>query len=89
MPFNIGPGELIILLIIFAMMALPLVVLVLVVRAMRSGPPATVPWAPIATPASSTLDAQTLLAERLARGEITHDEHDTAMRALGMSDGPG
>jgi uncharacterized membrane protein len=34
----------------------------------------------------SALDARTVLAERLARADITEDEFHTAMRALGIAD---
>ena len=33
-------------------------------------------------------DPRAVLAERLTRGEITRDEFDTAMRALGIGDSP-
>ncbi len=33
-------------------------------------------------------DPRAVLAERLARGEITRDEFDTAMRALGIGNSP-
>lgn len=32
-------------------------------------------------------DPRTTLADRLARGEITREEFDVAMRALGLSEG--
>ncbi|HEY6569825.1 MAG TPA: SHOCT domain-containing protein [Candidatus Limnocylindrales bacterium] len=34
-------------------------------------------------------DPRAVLEGRLARGEITRDEFDTAMRALGIGDSPG
>jgi uncharacterized membrane protein len=78
MPFinGIGPGEIIILFIIAAMIGVPILVLVLVVRGSR-------PVSPQAGPSWGTADPRAVLAERLARGEITREEFDTAMRALG------
>ncbi|HEY4189388.1 MAG TPA: hypothetical protein VGM28_03125 [Candidatus Limnocylindrales bacterium] len=84
--FNVGPGEIIILAILALMMGLPVLVLVIVVRSMRRGPPEPVPWAPSAGSPMSALDARTVLAERLARADITEDEFHTAMRALGIAD---
>jgi uncharacterized membrane protein len=88
-PFDIGPGELILVLIMFAMLGIPVVILVLVVRSMRSSPPAPVPWAPVTGASSAAPDPRAILAERLARGEITRDQFDTALRALGFADSSG
>jgi uncharacterized membrane protein len=70
MPFvsGIGPGELIILFV-------PFVVLVVLVVALRAARGRDLPSMP---------DPRVVLAGRLARGEITRDEFDTAMRALGF-----
>ena len=89
MPFNIGPGELILLIVMFAMLGIPVVILVLVVRSMRSSPPASVPWAPATSVSPAAPDPRAILAERLARGEITRDQFDTAIAALGFADSAG
>jgi uncharacterized membrane protein len=74
MPFNVGPAELILLLLIAAMIALPVLLVVVLARAAgRSSQPASP-------------DPRAVLAVRLARGEISRAEFDTAMRALGLSD---
>jgi uncharacterized membrane protein len=73
MPFTIGPAEVIVVLVEAALIALPVVLLIVVVRAVASR-----------TTARSTPDPRAVLAERLARGEITRAEFDTAMRALGL-----
>jgi uncharacterized membrane protein len=82
MPFNVGPGELIIMLIITAIVFVPIVALLLVLRADRSTPVESVALAQDASRAASP-DPRAVLADRLARGEISRDDFDTAMRALG------
>ena len=73
MPFNAGPGELIIILVVALLtIALPVAVVWLLVQSARR---------PVRDPRAT-------LADRLARGEITRDEFDTAMRALGYAEGP-
>jgi uncharacterized membrane protein len=89
MPFSIGPGELMLLMIIFAMFCVPVLILVLVVRSMRGDPPAPVPWTAAGAVPPPGSDPRALLAERLARGEITRDQFDTAMSALGLGDSAG
>ncbi len=78
MPFNVGPAELVIVVLIAAMIALPIVIIVLLARGAFRTPAG--PMAP---------DPRVVLAERLARREITQDEFDTAMRALGFATPPG
>lgn len=64
-----------------ATLAVPVGIVVLLVILLRSGdkprPPAG--WGP---------DPRAVLGDRLARGEITLDEYDTAMRALGIPAAP-
>ena len=68
MPFSMGLGEQLVVLVVGVMtLALPIAIVVLLVRVARRPAP----------------DPRALLAERLARGEITRDEFDAAMRALG------
>jgi uncharacterized membrane protein len=71
MPFNIGPGELVILVIIATQLAIPVLVVVLLVRWARDRGRNSVP------------DPRAVLAERLAQGEITEEQFRTAMEALG------
>ncbi len=68
--FNIGPTELLIVVVI-AVLVVGIAIAFLKVLAGQSRP---------ATPAP---DPRSVLADRLARGEITREEFDTAMRALG------
>ena len=71
MPLDIGVGELLMVAVVGVMtVALPIAVIVLLVQAGRR--PAT--------------DPRATLADRLAKGEISREEFDTAMRALGLSD---
>ncbi len=73
MPFDVGVGEQIMVLVVAIMtVALPVAIILLVVQAARR-PPA---------------DPRAVLADRLARGEITRDEFDTATRALGDGEAP-
>jgi uncharacterized membrane protein len=75
MPFfnGIGPAELVII----GILGLPLVLLAVVALAiMRRDRGAWVP----------PDDPRAVLAERLARNEITPEEFDVAMRALGYGD---
>ena len=65
--FSIGPTELILVLVI------ALMVFVIVVAALKL----------VAGPRPAPPDARAVLADRLARGEISQDEFDAAMRALG------
>jgi uncharacterized membrane protein len=78
MPFNIGPGEIMILMATAAMVAVPILLVVLLVRAL-AGRGRAEPGA----------DPRIVLADRLARGQITQAEFDTAMHALGLVDRPG
>ena len=69
MPFNVGPAELLMMLVVaFMTLALPIAVIVLLVGAGRRAAP----------------DPRAILADRLAKGEITREEFDVAMRALGL-----
>jgi uncharacterized membrane protein len=68
--FNIGPTELGIVLVI----ALIVIGLAFAGLKLLAGP---------SRPVTPSADARAVLADRLARGEITRDEFDTAMRALG------
>jgi uncharacterized membrane protein len=72
MPFNIGPGELVVFILLAVPLAVPLVVIYLAVH-----------WARTREQASPA-DPRAVLATRLAKGEITPQEFDTAMRALGF-----
>ena len=70
MPFSVGLGEQLMVLVVAVMtLALPIAIVVLLVRVARRPAP----------------DPRAGLAERLTRGEITREEFDTAMRALGSS----
>jgi hypothetical protein len=60
------------LLVILAIYALPVAFVVLLVMAVRRRPP----------------DPRAVLAARLARGEITREQFDTAMVALGFAPEP-
>jgi uncharacterized membrane protein len=74
MPFNIGPAELIVIMVIIAVLvAIPVLAVVLFVR-----------WASDRG-RSSVPDPRAVLAERLAQGEITVGQFRTAMAALGHS----
>jgi uncharacterized membrane protein len=77
MPFNNGPGEIIIVLLIAAMVAVPILLVVLLFRAV-AGRGQVAP----------SLGPRSVLADRLARGEITQEEFDTATHALGLVDRP-
>jgi uncharacterized membrane protein len=73
MPFNAGPAELIMILVVaFMTLALPVAVVLLLIRAGKRSDP----------------DPRVTLADRLAKGEITREEFDTAMRALGYGEAP-
>jgi uncharacterized membrane protein len=73
MPLALGPAELIMMLVVaFMTLALPVAVVLLLIRAGKR----------------SNADPRATLADRLARGEITRDEFDTAMRALGYGEAP-
>ncbi len=50
---------------------------------------AAVPAAPVAAPVSPTANAEAILAERLARSEISPDDYRTLLAALRGSDTPG
>lgn len=73
MPFGIGPGEIVIVLSIAAIVAAPILLLVFLARG--SARPA---------PSAPGPDPRAVLADRLARGQITHADFETAMRALGL-----
>jgi uncharacterized membrane protein len=81
---GIGPVELIIValsgLFTLAIPVAIVVLLVVLVRRANQAPRPPAGWGP---------DPRAVLADRLARGEITRDEFDTAMRALGIPTGPG
>jgi uncharacterized membrane protein len=67
----------------FLMMLLLLAaVVLLVVLLWRNRHPAPAPAAPSAPPTSPTLNAQSILADRLARGEITPDDYRAAVAVL-------
>ena len=68
--FNVEPTELAIVLV----MALVVVGVAVAVLKLLAGPSRSATRPP---------DPRSVLADRLARGEITKDEFDTAMRALG------
>jgi uncharacterized membrane protein len=71
---SFGPAELVIVLLLAGIIAAPLAALVLVAR-----------WAARPTQPAGP-DPRAVLAHRLARGEISRAEFDTAMRALGFVD---
>jgi uncharacterized membrane protein len=71
MPFTIGPAELIVVLIVAVLIAVPMLPVVVIAQAVASGSAARLAPEPRA-----------VLAARLARGEISRAELDTAMRAL-------
>ncbi len=74
MPFDIAPAELLVVMITAAMLiAVPVLVILAAKAILRPSQP-------------TTPDPRAVLADRLARGEISRDEFDTAMRALGFSD---
>ena len=67
--FGFQPVHLVFILVILAEFAIPILVIVLIVRyVMRRNRP----------------DPRVILAERLARGEISREQFDTAMQALGL-----
>ncbi len=68
MPFSIGPGELILVLIIALIVLVPVFLIWAAVRFART---------------SQTGSARRILHECLARGEITLDEYQAARRAIG------
>jgi uncharacterized membrane protein len=73
MPFNIGPGEIIIVLILVGFwIGLPLLAIYLLRQHLR------------AREAGRQPDPRAVLAQRLALGQITPAEFETAMRALGF-----
>jgi uncharacterized membrane protein len=74
MGLDSGIGSVVALLLVFAVYGLPFLAVVWVIRALRQ---------------ARRPDPRAVLAERLARGEITRDEFDTAMRALGLPDPRG
>jgi uncharacterized membrane protein len=75
MPYTIGPAELVIVLLVAAMIAVPVVLVMLLARTVAARPSA-----PTGT------DPRAILADRLARGAISRAEFDAAMRALGFTD---
>lgn len=74
MPFNLGPGEIILMVIIALMIAVPVWLLISLGKASARGSHST------------SADSRVVLADRLARGEISQADFDTAMRALGFID---
>ena len=79
MPFNIGPGELLVVLIIALVFVLPVFLL------FRAGQLSAGTAAAPTTWGAPAEDPRATLADRLAKGEITREEFDTAMRALGYA----
>ena len=80
MPYSVGPGEILVVLAVTALWAVPIAVVVLVVRSLRKGSVGT---------AGASSDPRAVLAQRLAAGQISRDEFDSAMRALGHADSAG
>jgi len=66
---GLSPVHLFLMLVVAAQVAIPILIVVLIVRYFvgRSRP-----------------DPRAILADRLARGEITREQFDTAMQALGL-----
>ncbi len=80
---GIGPLELLIILGTFlATFGIPIAVIVLLVMLVRRSNRPSLP------PAGWGPDPRAVLGDRLARGEITLEEYDTAMRALGIPAAP-
>jgi len=63
-------------------------VAVLLVVLWRGRHPVTLAGPPTAPPASPTLNAQAILADRLARGEISPDDYRSAITVLRESPPP-
>ena len=68
MPFDIGPGEILIVAMIALIVMAPILVIVALLRRSGNG---------------LGSDALRILDERLARGEITRDEYLETRRAIG------
>jgi uncharacterized membrane protein len=68
MPFNVGPGELVIALVTALIVLVPVLLILVAVRFARTSPSGS---------------ARRILDERLAPGEITLEQHQTARRAIG------
>jgi uncharacterized membrane protein len=71
---GVSPFDLLFTILIVAVYAVPVLIVLLLVRVLR---------------AARRPDPRAVLAERLARHEITQQEFDTAMRALGLPDPRG
>jgi uncharacterized membrane protein len=78
MPFGVGAAEFIVLLLAVVFFAVPIVLFLLIARAAGNR-----------SAARRSQDPRAVLAERLARHEITQAEFETAMRALGYGAPPG
>jgi uncharacterized membrane protein len=77
MPFGVGGLEFVVLLLAVALFAVPIILALLLARAATGR--SSAPRSP---------DPRAVLADRLARHEITQAEFDTAMRALGYGSSP-
>lgn len=71
MAFDLPIHSFVVMFLVIAMWAVPVMVVVWVIQALRQ---------------ARRPDPRAILAHRLSRGEITPQEFDTAMRALGLSD---
>ena len=79
MTMNVGPLEFLAIAAILGLLAIPVaLVAALVVMVLRRGQPT-------APPPDPKDDPRVVLAGRLARGEITPDDYESAMRALGYT----
>jgi uncharacterized membrane protein len=73
LPLGLSAAHLVLILVVVLITAIPVAVIVVLVRlAARRVPP----------------DPSAILARRLALGEITREDFDTAMRALGLAAPP-
>ena len=79
MPFNIGPIELAVMLVLSGAPS----------SRWSRGSSGSSPVRDVAPPGPPPADLRAVLAERLARGKITPDEFDTAMQALGYGGSEG
>ncbi|MEI7743237.1 MAG: hypothetical protein WCK58_05730 [Chloroflexota bacterium] len=79
MAMSVGPLEFLVVAAILGLLAIPVagVVAIVVMLARRGQPPAP--------PPDPKDDPRVILPGRLARGEITRDDYECAMRALGYT----